>query len=157
MRIYRFSPIRDKEQLIKAVKYVAKQSTKLCKKAIGMRLPITSLTIFSHYPEEYERLIGIFVGMGSPHGENNGPRVALSEPVSASRHTIRFLRIRKPDQYRMQVGCNDFDVDNYAEFKDAYLTQHPQNLRLITRQDYEMIEFFDPDFDVLAYVVSRQI
>jgi hypothetical protein len=57
----------------------------------------------------------------------------------------------------MQVGCNDFEVQDYKKFKAEYLPKHPSNLRLIERPEYEMVEFFDPDYDVLAYVVSKSI
>lgn len=154
MKLYRFSPIKNGEELIKAVKYVTKQNTKLCKKIIGTVLPITSLTIFSHYRDEYEKLVKILHKMGKLCGENNGPRVALHKPVKVNGNVIAYLRIRKPDPYRMQVGCSDFDVA-YQHFKKKYLNKKPKNLRLIKRPEYEMIEFFDPDFDVLAYVVSK--
>ena len=47
MKLYRFSPIKNEEELIKATTYVATQTTKLCKKVIGGILPINSLTIFT--------------------------------------------------------------------------------------------------------------
>ena len=52
-------------------------------------------------------------------------------------------------------GCNDFEIPNYKVFKNEHLSKHSKNLRLIERKDYEMIEFFDPDFDVFAYIVSK--
>ncbi|MBI2232344.1 MAG: hypothetical protein HYU56_00315 [Candidatus Aenigmarchaeota archaeon] len=94
--------------------------------------------------------------MGDYYNENNGLRVRLKKPINVSGHSILFLRIRKPDPYRMQVGCNDFVVENYKTFKKGYLTKHTQNLRLIERPEYEMIEFFHPDFDVLAYIVHAK-
>ncbi|MBI5452447.1 hypothetical protein HY945_03215 [Candidatus Gottesmanbacteria bacterium] len=90
--------------------------------------------------------------LGNFVNENNGPRVALREPIKVGENTIIHLRIRKPDSYRMQVGCNDFDVPDYETFKNENLSKYPNNLRLIKREDYEMVEFFHPDFDVLAYV-----
>ncbi len=157
MKLYRFSPIGNEKQLIRAVKYVARQNSVLCKKVIGKSLPIASVTIFSHYPEEYRKLVGILSRLGSLHSENNGPRVVLHKPVKAAGNAVTHLRIRKPDPYRMQAGCSDFGVGNYRHFKATYLTKKPQNLRVIQRPKFEMIEFFDPDFDVLAYVLSKQI
>jgi hypothetical protein len=55
----------------------------------------------------------------------------------------------------MQVGCNDFDIVNYEIFKKENLSKYQNNLRLIERPDYEMIKFFHPDYDVLAYIVSK--
>ena len=150
---YRFSPIQGKDQLIEAVQYVAMQTSKLVEKIIGKVLPITYLTIFSHSQPEYETLVKILATMGTPYSANNGLRATLSTPIVAGKNSINHLRIRKPDPERPQVGCNDFGVD-YESFKNQYLAAHPENLRLIKRPEYEMIEFFDPSFDVLAYVVS---
>lgn len=154
MQLYRFSPIKDETQLREAVIYVADKTSELARKIIGKFLPISSLTIFAHYPDEFEKLSEIVKTIGNFFNENNGPRVALHEPIKAGEKTITHLRIRKPDPYRMQVGCNDFETD-YETFKNENLLKHPNNLRLIKREDYEMVEFFHPDFDVLAYVVSK--
>jgi hypothetical protein len=157
MRLYKFSPIKTEKELIEAIKYIANQTTKLCKKSINEKLTITSLTVFSHYQDEYVMLIGIMNKIGTPNGENNGHRFILRKPIKLDDHIITYLRIRKPDPYRMQVGCCDFDVKKYQDFKKVHLIKNSKNLRLIERQEYEMIEFFDPDFDVLAYVVSKQL
>lgn len=156
MEIYRFSPINTKEELIEAVNYVASQTSALAQKAVGRSFPVKSLTVFAHYPEEYENLIKILLGLGKLHDENNGPRVKLFEPIRAGENQIIYLRIRKPDPERPQVGCNDFETD-YEVFKKQYLAAHSNNFRLIKRQNYEMIEFFSPNFDVLAYVISKPI
>ena len=154
-QLYRFSPIRDEKELREAVVYVVDKTSDLAKKIIGKTLPINSLTIFAHYPDEFEKLSGMVKALGNFVNENNGPRVALHEPIKVRANTIIHLRIRIPDPYRMQVGCNDFDVPDYIAFKNEYLSKHPNNLRLITRETYEMIEFFDPDVDILAYIVSK--
>jgi len=95
--------------------------------------------------------------MGKRFNENNGPRIVLNNPIIIGKNKIEYLRIRKPDTYRMQTGCCDFIVDDYNDFKKTSLHRNKTNLRLIKRDEYEMIEFFDPDFDVLAYVVSKCI
>lgn len=148
------SPIVSKEQLIEAIKYTAASASELCRKIIEKPLPIHSLTIFSHTEDEFEFLKKLLGIMGAPYNENNGPRVALHEPIVVGSNIITHLRIRKPDLERPQVGCNDFDIEDYKAFKSEHLAKHPDNLFLIKRPDYEMIEFRHPDFDVLAYVVS---
>ncbi|MDP2638773.1 MAG: hypothetical protein Q8P06_01225 [Candidatus Azambacteria bacterium] len=155
MQLYRFSPIKNERGLRGVVIYIADKTSDLAKKIIGKTLPISSLTIFAHHPDEFEKLSKMAKTLGNFVNENNGPRVALHEPIKVGENTVIHLRIRKPDPYRMQVGCGDFDVPNYVAFKNEYLSEHLNNLRLIKREDYEMIEFFDPDYDVLAYVVSK--
>ena len=155
MQLYRFSPIKDEQQLRKTVIYIANETSKLSKKIIGKILPIKSLTVFSHYPDEFEKLSEITKTIVNFLNENNGPRIILHKPIKVGNNTIIHLRIRKPDPYRMQVGCNDFEIIDYNTFKNENLSKHTNNLRLIKRSNYEMIEFFDPDFDILAYVVSK--
>lgn len=155
MQLYHFSPIKDEKELREAVVYVADKTSNLAEKIIGKTLAISSLTIFAHYSDEFEKLSGIVKTLGDFVNENNGPRVAPHEPIKVGENTIIHLRIRKPDPYRMQVGCNDFDISDYAAFKNEYLPKHSNNLRLIVRENYEMIEFFDADYDVLAYILSK--
>lgn len=146
--------IQNKEGLVETVRYVAGRTSELCKMIIGKELPIKSLTVFAHSEIEFERLTKILEEMGKPYNYNKGPRVELNEPVITGKNQITHLRIRKPDPERPQVGCNDFETD-YESFKRDYLSSHFENLRLIKRPEYEMIEFYDPSFDVLAYVVSE--
>jgi hypothetical protein len=157
MKLYRFSPMQSKQELIEALEYVVTQTSELCRNIITASLPVTSVTIFAHYPNEYERLINILRELGTPQSEVNGFKVVLREPLTVRDNVITHFRIRPPDPYRMQVGCNDFDVKDFTAFRKEYAEAYPHNLRLIQRQDYEMIEFFDPDYDVLAYVLSRPI
>lgn len=157
MKLYRFSPIQNKEELITALSYVIVQTSELSRKIIGESLPVTSATVFAHYPNEYEYLIAILHERGTSHDEVNGLRVVLHEPLAVGGNLITHVRVRPPDPYRMQVGCNDFNIDDYENFKKKYLETHPGNLRLVQREAYEMIEFFDPDYDVLAYVLSKTI
>jgi len=154
-RLYRFSPILTKDQLDKAIEYVANKTTELCKKITGNEYPINGLTIFSHYQDEFDKLKRIAFGLGTLHEEHNGPYVKLFDPISLPHNQLELLRIRQPDPYRSQVGCNDFKVPNYEKFLNQFLKANPNNLRLIKRPEYDMIEFFDPDYDVLAYVVSK--
>src|SRR5262249_38610073 len=105
---------------------------------------------------EYNRFIEWASDLGTKSEANNGMRFALFEPIQTESGPIAHLRIRQPDPYRSQIGCADFHVENYRKFKEEELSKHPENLRLIERPEYEMIEFFDFDNnDVLAYIVSN--
>lgn len=156
-KLYRFSPIETEKELHEAVVYVSEKVTELCKKITGEEFSIDSLTIFSHYSKEFESLKQTAINMGELESEHNGPYVKLNNPIKLKNNKLSMLRIRQPDPYRMQVGCNDFSVSSYKEFKERFLSSKKDNLRLIERPDYEMIEFFDPDFDVLSYVLSGEI
>lgn len=157
MKLYRFSPIQTKNELLEAINYVAIKSTELSKKITGNEYPISTLTIFSHYPNEFENLKKIIFDLGELSSENNGPYVRLKTPIELPNNKLEILRVRQPDPYRLHVGCNDFEVPDYEEFKSKFLESNPHNLRLIERPEYDMIEFFDPDFDVLSYVLSKEL
>ena len=143
----------NKNELIQVVKYIASETSKLSKKIVGEIFPIKSLTVFSHSLAEFELLQNILNEIGKPYNFNNGPRVELYKPIEIENNLVTHLRVRKPDLERPQIGCNDFEID-YFNFKEKYLTKYPSNLSLIIRSEYEMIEFHDDAFNVLAYVVS---
>jgi len=145
--------IENQKELIETVKYVVSETTKMVQKIVGKTFSVKSLTVFAHSQPEFELLNEILAKIGKPYNYNNGPRVELYEPIEVGGNRITHLRIRKPDSERPHVGCNDFKTD-YESFKKDYLSDYPDNLRLIKRPEYEMIEFYDPSFDVLAYVVS---
>lgn len=153
---YRFSPIKTKEELFEAVEYIAFKTAELCRKVKGTTYPLGSLTVFSHYPEEFEKLKEILFSLGELDHENNGPFVKLHTPIQLDNNKLDLLRVRHPDSERPQVGCNDFEVPSYEDFKKKFLGKS-SNLRLVKRPKYEMIEFFDPGFDVLAYVLSKSL
>jgi len=145
--------IQNQTELIEAVKYVASETSEMAQKIVGKDFPIKSLTVFAHSNSEFELLTEILAKIGKPYNYNNGPRVELYEPIEVGKNRITHLRIRKPDPERPQVGCNDFETD-YETFKSEYLSEYADNLNLIKRPEYEMIELHDKEFDVLAYVVS---
>lgn len=147
-------PIQNQEELMKAVKYIASKTSRMIKKIIGKTFPIKSLTVFTHSQSEFELLDEILAKIGKPYNYNNGPRVELYEPIEVGGNYITHLRIRKPDSERPQVGCNDFETD-YEAFKSEYLLKYTNNLNLIKRPEYEMIELRGKEYNVLAYVVSN--
>lgn len=60
MKPFRFSPIKDKTQLFKAIKYTHFESYKLCKKNLGHFLPVAgNIGVFCHFEDEFDRLIKI--------------------------------------------------------------------------------------------------
>lgn len=151
------SPIRSKEDIITIVRVIAEKVECLVSRTIGRELPITYLTIFSHHPHEYNRFVEWTSELGTKSEANNGVRFALKEPIQTAGGAVKSIRIRQPDPYRSQIGCADVRVEDYKKFEAEELPKHPDNLRLIERPEYGMIEFFDFDAnDVLVYVLSSQ-
>jgi hypothetical protein len=145
--------IKNQNELVAAVKYIASETSKMAEKVLDVAFPIKSLTVFAHSQSEFESLIKILAQIGKPYNYNNGPRVELHYPIEVGENRIVYLRIRKPDPERPQIGCNDFET-NYEIFKKKYLSKFVDNLQLIKRPEYEMIELHNKDFDVLAYFAS---
>jgi hypothetical protein len=146
----------SKEDLLKIIEVVAEKTASLVERTIGRSLSISYLTIFSHHAHEYERFIGWAEELGQKSEANNGLRFVLNNPIQTKVGAIEHIRIRKPDVYRSQLGCADFEVEDYGAFKRYELPKYPNNLRLIERPEYEMLEFFDFDNnDVLAYIISK--
>lgn len=148
--------ISTKEELLAAVASIAEKVEGMVMKTIGRQLSIVYVTIFTHRAAAYDRLVELGSNLGKRTDANNGEAFILYEPFSTAGGKVGKIRIRKPDPYRSQLGCADLKVEDYVSFKEHELARHPQNLRLIVRPEYEMIEFFDMDSnDVLAYVLSR--
>ncbi len=146
--------VNNRDTIISLANQIAVESSDMIRKIIGKDFPIKSLTIFSHAQAEFEELSLALSTMGVSYNYNNGPRVELSDPIKIDNNVITHVRIRKPDLERPQIGCNDFDTD-YEMFKKKYLFQFPENLSLIVRPEYEMIELHDKRYDILAYIVSN--
>ena len=52
MKLYRFSPIKDKAELIEAIKHIHFECFKLCKEAFDKYLPVAgNVGLFFHYED----------------------------------------------------------------------------------------------------------
>lgn len=60
MKLYRFSPIKTKSEMLKAIAHIHFSCYKLCKQILGEYLPVAgNIGIFCHYDNEYEFLTNI--------------------------------------------------------------------------------------------------
>jgi hypothetical protein len=167
MKLYRFSPIKSKEELFKAIEHAHFLCHQLCKQTLGEYLPVAgNLGIFSHYPEEYEFLTKLRQEMTDESDNINQKYYRLHKPITipakddVPETTYRYLYIRHPDPYRHHVGDVDFYLpqNEYNKLKQSLLDgQTIKGARIYPRTELDMIELFNPDFDVLAYVVSKKV
>lgn len=65
-------------------------------------------------------------------------------------YQIKLLGLRIVDPYRMQVGCGDYEVDNFQKFRSKHISL--PFIRDITKYP-NMLEIWHPDFDVLGYII----
>jgi len=167
MKLYRFSPIKTKEDLFEAIKHIHFESHKLCKHSFGYYLPNNAgnIGVFCHYDDEYENLIKIRKELTKPSDNPNQKYFTLLKPILISAQngfpetTYTYLYIRKPDPYRHHVGDIDFylELEEYKKLKDELLAgRKMKGARDFDRPDLDMIELYDPDVDVLAYVSTEK-
>lgn len=165
MKLYRFSPIENKEQLIEAIAHTHFKCFELCKMAFGKYLPVAgNMGIFCHYDIEYQLLTKLREEMTEASDNLNQKYFRLHEPIvipakgDIPETTYTYLYIRRPDQYRAQVGDVDFVLsdEEYSKLKTSLQNGSQVNAaRIFDRPDLDMIELSDPDIDALAYVSNR--
>jgi hypothetical protein len=167
MKLYRFSPIKNKEQLVEAIRHIHFECFKLCKKSLGEYLTVAgNVGVFCHYQDEYEMLTELRKKMTEPSDNPNKKYFRLHEPIVISAkddvpETIyEYLYIRKPDPYRSHVGDVDFILEEpkYTKFKNSVLKDTKiKGARVFERSDLDMVELYDPDVDALGYVSPRDM
>jgi hypothetical protein len=167
MKLYKFSPIKSKEELFKAIKHTHLECYKLCKQSFGCYLSNAgNIGIFCHYDEEYERLIGIRKELTEISDNMNQKYFRLHKPIvipaqgDVPETTYTYLYIRKPDPYRYHVGDVDFylETKKYKKLKKSLLAGKQMiGARVFKRPDLDMIELYDPDVDALAYVSTNKM
>lgn len=165
MKLYRFSPIKKQEELLEAIKHIHFACYQLCKQSFGEYLPNAgNIGVFCHYDDEYERLIAIRSELTESSDEPNQKYFKLHKPIviptkdDVHETTYTHLYIRKPDIYRSQVGDIDFylEQDDYDKLKaELKAGKHTRGARIFPRNDLDMIELYNPDVDVLAYVSTN--
>lgn len=167
MKLYRFSPIQDEQQLIKAVEHIHFGCFELCKQSTGNYLPVAgTIGVFCHYDQEYEFLTQLQAKMVDFSSSVNGKYFKLLDPfiISAkgevTEATYTHFYVRKPDPYRHHVGDADFYIEpkEFSELKKSLQEGNLMNgARVIpNRPDLDLVELFDPDIDVLGYIGDQR-
>ncbi len=166
MKLYRFSPIKNKEELLQAIKHIHFEAYKLCKQSFGEYLPNAgNMGVFCHYDDEYTLLTNIRKELTDPSDSMYQKYFNLREPIMIPvEHdfpatTYHYLYVRRPDPYRHHVGDIDFylEPDKYKELKESVLNNKVKGARVFDRAELDMIELYNPDVDVLAYVSTNKM
>lgn len=165
MKLYRFSPIETKEKLVEAIGHTHFACFKLYKLALGKYLPVAgNMGIFTHYEEEFKLLTRFREELTETSDNLNQKYFRFHTPLvipakgDVPETIYHYLYIRRPDQYRAQVGDIDFVVSNgeYKQLKDSLLGGANINgARIFDRPDLDMIELSNPDIDALAYLSTQ--
>lgn len=165
MKLYRFSPIKSQEELLKAVEHIHFSCYELCRQSMGKYLPNAgNIGVFCHYDDEYVFLTKLRQEMTEASDNLNQKYFRLHEPITIPAKgdipetTYTYLYIRQPDPYRAQVGDVDFflSTEEYATLKQSLEDgKKVKGARIFPRADLDLIEFYNPDIDCLGYVSTR--
>lgn len=165
MKLYRFSPITTQDQLIEAITYLHEACHRLCYETFGEYLPVsTNVGVFCHYPDEFTYLTKLREQLTDSAVHYNYKYFKLHDPIHIGARddipaaTYKFLYIRKPDPYRSQVGDVDFVMEprrHQALAETLGTDEFRKNMRMFGRLEDNMIEVWNPDFDVAAYIVTE--
>lgn len=167
MQLYRFSPIKGQDELLKAIEHIHVESYRLCKQSFGEYLPNSgNVGVFCHYQDEYETLTKLREQLTESSENYNQKYFRLHKPIiipakdDVPETTYEFLYIRQPDPYRHHVGDVDFYLPEYEYIKLKEEIENGKEIagaRLFPSSRLEMIELYDPNSDVLAYVSTEKM
>lgn len=166
MKLYRFSPIENKEQLLEVIKYTHFKCFELCKKTFGRYLPVAgNIGIFCHYDDEYKSLTELREQLTEKSDNWNQKYYRLHEPITIPTQgdvpdtVYTYLYIRKPDQHG-EVGDVDFVLNDkeYCELKNTLLKGiEIKGVKIFDRPGLDLIKLFDPDIDALSFIGTENM
>lgn len=165
MKLYRFSPFTSQESLMECIQYLQEACHELCYKRFGEYLPVSSnVGVFCHYPDEFVYLTKLREALTDNGLHYNNKYFKLHEPIHiAAKNGIpaaiyKYLYIRKPDPYRAQVGDIDFVLEparHQALAATLDTDEFRNDARMFGRIEENMIELWNPDYDIAAYIVTE--
>lgn len=167
MNSFRFSPIQNKEQMLKAIEYIHNTCHELCRQSIARYLPVAgNMGIFCHFEDELIFLKQLQTELTDANKRVYGKYFLLHTPlVIPARNdipgaTYRYLYIRQPDPDKPQVGDLDFylEPEKYTELKRSLLSGKViKGTRVLpNRPDLDLIELYDPKIDALGFIGDKQ-
>ncbi len=140
----------NKEELKSKVQDIVKKATILKDKHIDDKNAFVNYAcIFSQSHNEYEELVEVAKNLGKIINETPTGLLFHINPLKTISGDLKLFKIRLPDLSRPEKGDADFTISNYCTFKKKYLLK--KGFKLITRENFEMIELMDVDFEVRAY------
>lgn len=164
MSLYRFSPLKDQEQLLKAIEYVHLTCFNLCYQAFGEYLPAAgNVGIFCHFDEEFFFLTKLREDITDAADNWNKKYYRLHEPIIIPDHNnipeavYTHLYIRRPDENKPEVG--DIDLVMPKDKFDMYKTMADEQGKIgqtkaLYRPDLDMIRISQPEVDALLYLTT---
>lgn len=138
------------KELKELVQRIVKEANTLKNKHTSEKdAPVNYACIFCQSKEQYQHLLNEAYKIGKVIKETTTGPLFHIQPIQTISGKVKLLKIRKPDVTRSELGDADFTVKDYIKFKQKCLLQ--KGFKLITREDFEMIELMDEKFNVRAY------
>ena len=139
-----------KEELQKMIQLIVSQAKEMKDKHMaGDDSSVNYAAIFSQDDDEYEDLIEAIKEFGEVILDTKTGSLFKITPLDTAAGDLKLVKIRKPDKTRPERGDADFTVDDYGKLKKEFLGK--EGFKLIEREDFEMIELMDSEFNVRAY------
>lgn len=151
-KLYTFSPITSKVQFDEALKYIVEKAEELSTQLTGTRLPVATVKVFAHYPEEFQFMKSILGEYGKPSTIGRSTSIYVDSSVTIGGNQINNVGIRVPDPYRLQTGCVDFKVEHPIEFVKSLPKNEDGYIRPFPDMPKEFVELWHPDFDIAGYI-----
>src|SRR3989344_396551 len=167
MRPFRFSPIKNKKELLKAITYVHFSCFKLGKQILGKYLPNAgNIGIFCHYEDEFKYLTKVREELTILSDSiYNNKYYRLLEPIvipakgDIPETTYTYLYIRRPETAHPNVGDVDFYLEPqvYKKLKDSLLKgKKIKGATIFDRPDLDLIKLFNTKIDVSSFVGANK-
>ena len=152
--MYRFSPIKNKEELLTAIEYLHISCNKLCKQALGNYLPPSgNVGVFCHYENEFQFLTKLREELTDKNNNWNQKYYKLHQSIIIDQKDdipeaiYTHLYIRRPDESKPQVGDIDFVLDEgkFEELKKlTKKSAEINNVEISYRPDLDMLQLSTP-------------
>lgn len=166
MKLYKFSPIQNKNQLLKAIKHTHLKCFELCKKKFGKYFPVAgNIGIFCHYDDEYKFLTKLQEELTDKSNNWNQKYYRLHKPITIPTEgdipgaVYTYLYIRKPDQHK-EIGDADFVLDDktFSKLRNSLLSGVKiKGMKIFDRPGLDLIELSDPDIDALSFIGTKNM
>lgn len=140
----------DLRNLLLLVQNIVKQASSLKDKHTRKyNAKVNYACIFTQTLQEYKNMIKITQKIGKIIKETPTGLLFNIKPLNTISGKLKLLKIRIPDITRPELGDADFTITNYQKFKKEFLLK--KGFKLIYKENFEMIELIDKDFEVRAY------
>ena len=138
------------EDFVILIQNIVKTSCELKDKFINQQNALVNYAcVFCQNQKEYNNFFNLAQQLGEMIKDTPTGPLFYIKGLDTVSGKLRLLKIRKPDSARLERGDADFTISNYSKFKSEYLNK--PGFSLIQRENFEMIELINPNFNTRAY------